>query len=228
MGTRPEEVRNEIAVTRAELAADVDRLADRTSPARIARRRTERVREAARSWRERVMGTPSHGVSHTASHAADRTRHGVAATAGSVSEGAHQAGQAVREGAHQAAGTVRHGAHVAAETVRAAPEQARRGTQGNPLAAGLIAFGAGLLAATLIPATEAEEQAVGQLREQVGDVLEPVVEAGRESAQQLGQDAKELAGQAVQQVKDSASEAAAATADQAREQARQVGGHHSG
>ncbi|YCK37768.1 DUF3618 domain-containing protein [Actinomadura sp. ATCC 39365] len=195
MGTRPEEVRNEIAVTRAELAADVDRLADRTSPARIARRRTERVREAARSWRERVMGTPSHGVSHTASHAADRAR---------------------------------HGAHVAAETVRAAPEQARRGTQGNPLAAGLIAFGAGLLAATLIPATEAEEQAVGQLREQVGDVLEPVVEAGRESAQQLGQDAKELAGQAVQQVKDSASEAAAATADQAREQARQVGGHHSG
>lgn len=222
MGTRPEEVRNEIAATRAELAADVDRLADRTSPARIARRRTERVREAARTLRERVMGTPSHGVPH----APGRARHGVAATAGSVGEGAHQAGQAVMEGAHQAAGTVRHGAHVAAETVRAAPEQARRGTQGNPLAAGLIAFGAGLLAATLIPATEAEELAVGQLRDQVGDVLEPVVEAGRESAQQLGQDAKELAGQAVQQVKDSASEAAAATADQAREQARQVGGHH--
>ncbi|WP_020545608.1 DUF3618 domain-containing protein [Nonomuraea coxensis] len=185
-------MRSEIAATRAELAADVDRLADRTSPSRIARRRTEGVRRAARSFRERVMGTPS--------YAADR--------------------------AHQGAGAVTHGAHQAAEAVRAAPEQAMRGTQGNPLAAGLIAFGAGLLAAALIPRTQAEEQAVGQLREQVGDVLEPVVEAGRESARQLGQEAREVAGQAAEQVRQTASEAAGETAQHAREQARQVTDHH--
>ncbi|MCK2212295.1 DUF3618 domain-containing protein [Actinomadura sp. ATCC 31491] len=214
MGTRPEEVRSEIAATRAELAADVDRLADRTSPARIARRRTDRMRQAARSFRERVMGTPS--------YAADRTRAGAHHAADTVSHGAHQAAQTVKEGSQQAAESVRHGAQQAAEVVRSAPEQAMRGTQGNPLAAGLIAFGAGLLAAALIPRTQAEEQAVGQLREQVGDVLEPVKEAGRETAQQLGQDAKEVAGQAAQQVRQTASEAAGATADHAREQARQV------
>ncbi|MEU6726891.1 DUF3618 domain-containing protein [Nonomuraea wenchangensis] len=199
-------MRSEIAATRAELAADVDRLADRTSPSRIARRRTEGVRRAARSFRERVMGTPAH-------------------TADLVRESAHQGADTVAHGAHQAADTVRHGAHQAAEAVRAAPEQAKRGTQGNPLAAGLIAFGAGLLAAALIPRTQAEEQAVGQLREQVGDVLEPVREAGMESVRQLGQEAKEVAGQAAQQVRETAAEAAGDTAQNAREQARQVTDH---
>ncbi|SET09915.1 Protein of unknown function [Nonomuraea wenchangensis] len=213
MGTRPEEMRSEIAATRAELAADVDRLADRTSPSRIARRRTEGVRRAARTFRERVMGTPA--------HAADRAHQG----ADTVAHGAHQAAQTVREGSQQAAESVRHGAHQAAEAVRAAPEQARRGTQGNPLAAGLIAFGAGLLAAALIPRTQAEEQAVGQLREQVGDVLEPVREAGMESVRQLGQEAREVAGQAAHQVRETAAEAAGDTAQHAREQARQVTDH---
>ena len=45
------------------------------------------------------------------------------------------------------------------DTATAAPSVARQKTQGNPLAAGLIAFGVGWLASSLLPATEKEQQA---------------------------------------------------------------------
>ncbi|GAA3423550.1 DUF3618 domain-containing protein [Streptosporangium sandarakinum] len=214
MGAEPDEIRREIAATRAELAADVDRLADRTSPSRIIQRRTDRMREKLYSVRERVMGTPSHAA-HQARYQAGHAAHGVRETAAG-------AAGAVRETAAGAADSVRHGAQQATELVREAPEQAMRGTQGNPLAAGLIAFGAGLLAAALIPATEAEQRAAQQVKEQAGDMMEPVKEAVRESAQQLGQEAKQVAQEAVGQVRDTAGEAAKATGDHARDQAHQV------
>ncbi|GAA3306415.1 DUF3618 domain-containing protein [Nonomuraea dietziae] len=136
MGTRPDEIRQEISQTRAELTGDVDRLAERTSPSRIARRRAARVRAAARTWRERVMGVPT------------------------------QAAQTGRQAAHQTAETGRQAAHQVAETGRQAvdavasvPAQAARTARGNPMAAGLIAFGAGLLAASVIPETRAEREA---------------------------------------------------------------------
>lgn len=215
MGTRPEEMRSEIAGTRAELAADVDRLADRTSPARIVQRRTDRVRRAARSGWERIMGTSS--------QATGQVREVTSGTASTVAHGAQQAAGTVREGAQQAAGAVRQGAGQAAEAVRAAPEQAMRRTQGNPLAAGLIAFGAGLLAASLIPRTEAEQRATDQLRQQAGELIEPVKEAVRESAGTIGQEAKDVTRGAARQVGQTASQAAGTTTDHARERARQVG-----
>ncbi|MEU6739956.1 DUF3618 domain-containing protein [Streptosporangium sandarakinum] len=225
MGAEPDEIRREIAATRAELAADVDRLADRTSPSRIIQRRTDRMREKLYSVRERVMGTPSHAAHqarYQAGHAAHSVRETAADAAGTVRETAAGAVGTVRETAAGAADSVKHGAQQATELVREAPEQAMRGTQGNPLAAGLIAFGAGLLAATLIPATEAEQRAARQVKEQAGDMMEPVKEAVRESAQQLGQEAKQVAQEAVGQVRDTAGEAAKATGDHARDQAHQV------
>jgi hypothetical protein len=66
----------------------------------------------------------------------------------------------------------RHLRDVDAEEVEKArlrpPAQSlcRRQTQGNPIAAGLIAFGAGMLVASLLPATDLEKWSslVGQLR----------------------------------------------------------------
>jgi len=46
-----------------------------------------------------------------------------------------------------------------------APDQARARTEGNPLAAGLIAFGAGWLVSSLLPATEKEKQAATSVKE---------------------------------------------------------------
>jgi hypothetical protein len=192
MGTRPEEIRQEITATRAELAADVDRLAERTSPARIMRRRAARVRRAAHTVRERVMGTPT-----------DIARKG-------------------RWQAHEAVTTVRDAASEAAETVKATPQQALQRTQGNPLAAGVIAFGTGVLAAAVIPGTRTEQRTVGQVGEQAAEVVEPIKQAVRETGQAVAEEMKGAVREAAQQVRQTAAEAAKTTGQEARDQARQV------
>ncbi|USQ85992.1 DUF3618 domain-containing protein [Streptomyces phaeoluteigriseus] len=59
MGTSPDQVRTEIEATRERPSKQADRLADRTSPGRIVRRRNDRVRGAVSGVRKRVMGTAS-------------------------------------------------------------------------------------------------------------------------------------------------------------------------
>jgi hypothetical protein len=68
----------------------------------------------------------------------------------------------------------------AADMASSALEQARKRTWGNPLAAGLVVFGAGWLLSSLLPATEREQQAAAQLKDLA-------VEKGSPVAQQLGQ-----------------------------------------
>src|SRR4051794_757633 len=48
---------------------------------------------------------------------------------------------------------------TAKDAVTGAPTMVRERTEGNPFAAGLIAFGAGLLVAALLPASEREREA---------------------------------------------------------------------
>lgn len=55
----------------------------------------------------------------------------------------------------------------AQQAVQQAPEQLESATRGNPLAAGLIAFGIGSLAGSLFPATSPERKVAGELRERV-------------------------------------------------------------
>jgi len=57
VGQTPEEIRNDIEVTRAELRDDVDRIAQRASPRGMVRRRIDQLRGAFRTLKERVMGT---------------------------------------------------------------------------------------------------------------------------------------------------------------------------
>ncbi|URN11489.1 hypothetical protein LUW77_04465 [Streptomyces radiopugnans] len=111
----------------------------------------------------------------------------------------------------------------AGEAVKAAPHHAARKTQGNPLAAGVIAFGAGMLAASMLRSSHKEEQAVG-LSEKAGELAEPVKEAAMESVEHLKEDARQSGQQAAQQVKETASDAARTTADEARGQAGEVKG----
>ncbi|HLL36417.1 MAG TPA: hypothetical protein VK545_21635 [Streptomyces sp.] len=134
-----------------------------------------------------------------------------------------QAAASVQDSVGQAADTMRQTAGQLGEAVSGAPEQAVRQTQGNPLAAGLIAFGAGLPAASLLPTSQAEEQAASQLSEKAGEAMEPVKQAAMESAQHVKEDATERAGQAAQEVKDTAAEAARTTKEEASGQAGQSG-----
>jgi hypothetical protein len=174
MAAQPEVIRTEIESTRADLAHDLDRLADRTSPRRIVRRRWDSVRDRVGGVKDRVMGVSQ--------DTADR---------------------------------MRHMTDEAASGVREAPEAVARTTQGNPIAAGLIAFGAGLLAASLLPETQAERRMAREVSERAEELAEPLKEVGR----QVASDVSESVGRAADQVKETATEAASTTAQRARETA---------
>jgi gas vesicle protein len=75
--------------------------------------------------------------------------------------------------------------------------------QGNPLAVGLIAFGAGLLAASLIPASSKEKDVAATVKEKA----QPLVDGATDVAKEIGEHLKEPAQDAAAALKDSASEA---------------------
>ncbi len=84
-----------------------------------------------------------------------------------------------------------------------APQAARRQTQGNPVAAGLVAFGLGLLIASLIPASRKEEELAQTIKEQAQPLTDQVVGAAKEVAGNLAEPAQ----QAVENLKESATDA---------------------
>ncbi len=169
----PEEIRAEIARTRAALSDDVDELAQSARPQNVARRQVGRVKGAVGDVKDRVMGSdgPSAGdrLSSTAAAAGDR----IGATTS-----------------------------AAGDAVAQAPDAVKARTQGNPIAAGLIAFGAGLLVSSLIPSSQKEQRAVSQLQ----DNLEPLKEQVTAAAQEVVENVREPAKEAAESVKATASE----------------------
>ena len=171
----PDEIRADIERTRATLSDDVDDLAESVKPQSVARRQVDKVKDAVGSVKERVMGSEEDEYGSGAMGAVtDKT----SAAKGTVSEKADEAREAVRE----------------------APTAVKRKTQGNPLAAGVIAFGVGMLVSSLIPSSEKERQAVSQLQ----DNLEPVKEKATEVARDMGERLRPAAQEAAESVKSTA------------------------
>jgi len=158
MSNDPDVIRAQIESTRAELSQDVNELGDKVSPGQIAKRQGERIKGAAVSVKDRVMGS---------------------------AESAGEAMSSVGEAVSQAPGTV------------------ARGAQGSPVAAGLIAFGTGLLLASLFPASRPEAQAAAAVKEQA----QPLVQEAQDSAKQIAGNLQEPAQQALQSVKSTAVDA---------------------
>ncbi|MDX6297021.1 MAG: hypothetical protein QOI51_878 [Nocardioidaceae bacterium] len=142
----------------------------------------------------------------------DRTKNAVGTirerVMGSVSAGAGQLGDK--------AGTTRDGV---ADAVTSAPEAAVQRTQGNPLAAGLVAFASGLIVAGLLPSSGPEEQAVESLESKL---KEPVKEQLGGIARQMKEDLQGPAQSAVQSVKDTAAQAAQTVTEQGKDSAQAV------
>ena len=84
-----------------------------------------------------------------------------------------------------------------------APHKVAEKAKGNPLAAGLIAFGVGWLAASLIPASQKEKELTSTLQEKA----EPLVGEAKDAAKQVAEDLREPAMDAMDSVKQSAGEA---------------------
>jgi len=190
MVEEPDRVRQDIEATRASLSRDVDLLAEKTSPRQVARRRWTAVRE-------KVMGSAEQG------------RHAMSDTASS-------AAGTVQGKAHEAASVVQDKAHDTADAVRSAPQAVATQTQGNPLAAGIIAFGVGMLAATLMPVTEAERRAGQELKEHSGGLTDKA----KDVASDLKDDLSRPARQAADEVRSTAQDAVQATKEQAQSSAQ--------
>jgi ElaB/YqjD/DUF883 family membrane-anchored ribosome-binding protein len=107
----------------------------------------------------------------------------------------------------------------AVDTIKGAPDAVVQQTQGNPLVAGGIAFGVGVLLASVFPATAKEQQVAGQLKEKA----EPLAEDLKQTGQQMAEHMKEPAREAVESVKQAATEGQQAVADTAKQAAESTG-----
>jgi len=170
MSNDPEQIRREIERTRIELSDNVNALGDKVNPGSIAKRQVGRVRGAAASVKDAVLGS--------AADASDTSQR----IAGDV-------GDAVAD----------------------APSAVARKAQGSPIAAGLIAFGAGLLVSSMLPASRVEQQAA----EAVKDTAQPLVEDLTDTAKEIAGNLKDPAQQALDEVKSTATDAAATVKDEA-------------
>ena len=132
-------------------------------------------------------------------------------TAESVEGGVGNGARTVAQHASSAAGTV-------VNEARHAPEQVIRQTQGNPLAAGLVAFGVGMVVASLLPATEAEKRAGPVVKEK----LDIVKDEAKELGQELSEAVKDTALDAAEEVKDTAREAADQVSSEAQRATSEV------
>jgi len=194
MAQEPDRLKQDIENTRASLTRDVDLLAEKTSPRKVAQRRWTSVKE-------KVMGST------------DTARHAASDTAGSV-----------QDKASAAASTVQDKAGEAVDAVRSAPQAVAQQTQGNPLAAGIIAFGVGMLAATLIPVTDAERRAGQEIKDHSGDLTDKVKDVATEMKDDLSGTVQQAAGQVKETAQDAAQtprQQAQSSAQDARDQTKQ-------
>ncbi|WP_301541238.1 DUF3618 domain-containing protein [Brevibacterium renqingii] len=109
-------------------------------------------------------------------------------------------------------------AQDAADAVRDTPRMVKEQTQGSPVAAGLIAFGAGLLAAALLPASQKEKDAAQRIK----DESEPLVSDIKDAAKEVAEDMKQPSKEAAAEVKDTAQGAAENVKDEGQDAAQDV------
>jgi gas vesicle protein len=209
VGEESEQLRREIDQTRAELGTDVDALTEKVSPKRVVERRVDKTKDAIGGLKEKVMGTTSDVTSSTGNS--------LSGAASSVQGGVSNAASSVQGGVQNAASTV-------GDTASTAAVKTKRAAQGNPLAAGVVAFGLGWLVSSLLPASQKERE----LAHQVKDQAQPAVQAvGQQAGQVLNEvkgNLQEPAQQAVQSVKETATDAADTVKGEAQSAASDVKG----
>ena len=198
---------------REELSARVAELEYTLSPGRARRRAGYKAKERVGRLRESVFGSPDDGDDGPS--AADQAK-GAASDAQDRAKGALADAQG-RAG--DAASSAKDSARRAAGAVSDAPDAAKDRTQGNPLAAGAIAFGVGMLAAGLLPSSRQERQAAVGVREQVE---EPVKERAKEVATAVKDDAQEVAQDRAEDVKATARRSARRTQGEAQRRTQRV------
>ncbi len=210
MSTDPDRIRHNIETTRAELSSDVDALAYKADPRRIAGAPVARARSRFSRIVDDVMGTARHAGRSTRRQGAEMgqrmsgmAQHG----AGVASSAAHQASGAMSSAGHQA---------------QALGHTTRERAEGNPLAAGLIAFGAGLLAASLLPSSRTEHDLAERAKQRVMEHSDEIKQQASGMMHQVQDNLREPAQQAAEAMRSTAAGGATAVADTGRDGAEHV------
>jgi gas vesicle protein len=186
--TDPNVIRDEIERTRLNLGEDVDALADKVSPSKIAQRQTDKVKNVFSGVKDRVMGS-AEDAKDAGRSAASNVGDAVSNVGEAVSEAPRRAAQAA-QGNPLAVGLIAFGVGWLASSFLPASDQEKK-------------------AATKVK--EAAAPAVDQLK----DVAKDAAEHLREPAQDAVQSVKETATDAVSNVKNEGADAAGGLKDQA-------------
>ncbi|MDN5763614.1 MAG: DUF3618 domain-containing protein [Microlunatus sp.] len=195
----PDQIRADIERTRAELSDNVDSLADTANPKNIADRQVDMVKDAARGQVDKVKDAARGMKEKVMGSPDDPYDYGRSGNAkAQVSQRASEVGDAVS----------------------GAPGRAKEKARGNPLAAGLIAFGAGLLVSSLIPASQKEQRAVSDLQQN----LEPLKQRAGDAAKEMADNLRGPAQEAAESVKSTATGAAQNVKDEGQSAKEQVQG----
>jgi hypothetical protein len=183
----PEVIRRQIEETRSNLSYDVDALNEKVNPTRVVDRRVGRAKSTVTGLKDRVFGA-AHETGQRASGTTSNLSGSVQGAASTASE------------------NVSNAASTAVGAVQSAPQTIQRQAQGNPLAAGLIAFGVGWLVSSLMPTSEKEKQLAAQAESAVKEHSQPLVDQAKNVAQEIGDNLKPAAQDAVESVKATAQE----------------------
>ncbi|HEX2360746.1 MAG TPA: DUF3618 domain-containing protein [Jiangellaceae bacterium] len=124
--------------------------------------------------------------------------------------------------AEGAASSVSSAGGAVSDTASGAAETVKQKTQGNPLAAGLIAFGAGWLLSSLIPASKKEADLAGKAVDAAKEHGQPLARDVADVGSQIGQELKDRAQEAAESVKSTAADAATTVKDEGRSSAETV------
>lgn len=220
----PDEIRNDIEATRARLSSDVDAVAEKVSPSAVVDRQKNRIKDGFSNMKDKIMGTDDTERSDVAFGSGD-TQPGRAGelrdrVADDATANVRGLAQDVQRKAGEVGEQVQRTAEDAKRSIAEAPAAMQRGTRGNPLAAGLIAFGAGMLLAGLIPASRAEQEAADQLKAKA----EPLVREAGEAAKQFAEDARQPLAEAGEQLRQSAADGVANVRGEGEHHAQHLAG----
>lgn len=141
----------------------------------------------------------------------DRQKTKISGAARSVKESIMGSADSATSSAEGALSTVGDKVGALGDAAGEAPGAVKSKTRGNPMAAGLIAFGAGLLVASMFPASEKETQAATALKEKAQPLVEEVTSVAKEAAGHL----QEPVQNALESVKSTATDAVDTVKDEA-------------
>lgn len=209
MSKKADEIRSDIEQTRGAMSTTLEALGDRVAPKKAAGRAKAEMADKVDDVRHRF--SPVGAVRRSSSRLRDSLQGGSPlsnrSASGDAAVDARSSGTALADEAGKLA-----------DRAGSASESLTQQAAGNPLAVGLLAFGAGMVAAGFLPSTERERQVAVRVKERVEPLKDHAVEAGRTIMGEL----KPAAEASIEQVKERSTDALEQVKGQAKGSAKDL------